>query len=229
MRLGLITTGFEPPIPKHGDLYDLVCTVDSTNTPRPPRNLHERELYDRDLAELLHGHDVDYVIAAGYEFVLTPPMLEMFPNRIIVVHNGDLTDRRWIGPQPVLDALLSGVKATRTSLYFATQDIGRGPLFLVGPRREVPALVQDALARGDYDSVAAYAHLHSRWMREGWGELLVRAIEVLAAGSMKIVGDVVWIDGVPGPCRLGESPDVCRESESRVARHIPASCPFIQP
>src|ERR1041385_8959698 len=92
-------------------------------------------------------------------------------------------------PQPVLDSLLSGVKATRTSLYFPTSDVGHGPIFLVGPRHDVPPQVQDALARGDYDSVAAYAHLHSRWMREDWSQLLLRAIEVLAAGTMKIVGD----------------------------------------
>ena len=229
MRLGLITTTFEPPIAKRGDLYQLACVLDSKSSPRPPRNLREREQYDRDMAEVLHATDVDYVIVAGYDFVLTAPMLETFPNRILVVHNGDLTDRdefgrrRWVGPQPVLDALLAGVKATRTSLYFATQDVGQGPLFLVGPRHAVPPLVQDALARGDYDSVAAYAHLHSRWMREGWTPLLDRAIEILFAGSLKIVGDITWIDGVPGPCRLGEAPDACHQPE-----HIPGSCPFIQ-
>ena len=218
MRLGLITTN--SPIARRGDLYEVVYTPES----KPPRNLREREAYDRHMAEVLRASGADYVIAAGYEYVLTDPMLEAFPNRILIVHNGDLTGgRRWIGAQPVLDALLAGVKATRTSIYFATKDVGRGPLFLVGPRHAVPALVQDALARGDYDSVAAYAHLHSRWMREGWTPLLNRAIEILTAGSLKIVGDITWIDGVPGPCRLGEAPDACHEPQ-----HIPGSCPFIQ-
>jgi hypothetical protein len=234
MRLGLITTAFEPPIAKYGDLHELVCVIDSTNARKPPRNLHEREEYDRDMAGALAAAEVDYVIAAGYEYVLTAPMLETFPNRILIVHNADLTDRdefgqrRWIGPQPVLDALLAGVKATRTSLYFATDDVGSGPLFLVGPRHPVPPIVQDALARGDYDSVAAYAHLHSRWMRESWKGLLTHAIEILAAGSIRIVRDLVWIDGVPGPCRLGEAPDLCRAAERVIDKHIPSSCPFIE-
>jgi folate-dependent phosphoribosylglycinamide formyltransferase PurN len=223
VRLGLITSN--SPIAPRGDLYEVVYTPDSP----PPRNLRERELYDRDMADVLRTMDVDYVVVAGYEYVLTAPMLEAFPSRIIVVHNGDLIDRdefgqrRWLGPQPVLDALLAGVKATRTSLFFATDRVGEGPLFLVGPRHAVPALVQDALSRGDYDSVAAYAHLHSRWMREGWKPLLERAIEILAAGSMRIVDNLVWIDGVPGPCRLGEAPDACHEPQ-----RIPGSCPFIQ-
>ena len=148
MHLGLITTALQPPIARHGDLYDVVSVIDSTTSPKPPRNLHERERYDREMAEELRAAEVDYVIAARYEFVLTAPMLEAFPNRILIVHNGDLTDRdesgrrRWVGAQPVLDALLSGVKATRTTLYFATSDIGQGPLFLVGPRHAVPAMVQ---------------------------------------------------------------------------------------
>ena len=235
MRLGLITTAFEPPIAKHGDLHDLVCVIDSANAQKPPRNLHEREEYDRDMAAALTAAGVDCVIAAGYEYVLTAPMLETFPNRILIVHNADLTDRdefgrrRWIGPQPVLDALLAGVTATRTSLYYATSDIGQGPLFLVGPRHPVPPMVQDALARGDYDSVAAYAHLHSRWMRESWKPLLTQSIEILAAGSIRIVRDLVWIDGVPGPCRLGEAPDLCRAPERVVDKRIPSSCPFIEP
>lgn len=233
MRLGLLTTSLGPPIAKRGDLYQL-AVLDSKNSPKPPRNIRERELYDRDTVEALRATDVDYVIVAGYEYVLTAPMLAAFPNRILIVHNGDLTDRnefgrrRWIGPQPVLDALLSGVKATRTSLYFATEDVGHGPLFLVGPRHAVPALVQHALARGDYDSVAAYAHLHSRWMRESWTALLDRAIEILAAGTIKIIGDIAWIDGVPGPCRLGEAPDICHTPERLIKRDIPSSCPFIQ-
>jgi folate-dependent phosphoribosylglycinamide formyltransferase PurN len=234
MRIGLLTAGGELPLPERGELYEVACVVDCTASARPPRNLHEREEYDRETAELFSGAAVDYVISAGYPYVLTEPMLEAFRNRILVVHNGDLTDRdefgrrRWVGPQPVLDALLAGVRATRTSLYIATADVGHGPLFIVGSRHAVPELVQDAATRADYDSVATYAHLHNRWMHRSWGELLVRAIEALTAGSIKIVGDTVWIDGVPGPCRLGEAPDVC-ENSADIQRGVPASCPFIQP
>jgi hypothetical protein len=118
---------------------------------------------------------------------------------------------------------LAGATATRTNLYFAD-----GPLFLVGPRHEVPKLVTEALTRCDYDSVTTYALLHSRWMRRSWPDLTLRAIEFLAAGSLQVVRDIVWIDGVPGPCRLGEAPDLCHQSENEIRRGVPASCPFIQ-
>jgi hypothetical protein len=35
---------------------------------------------------------------------------------------------------------------------------------------------------------------------------------------------VVWVDGVPGPCRMGDAPAFCREQE---ASGVPVSCPFI--
>jgi formyl transferase-like protein len=230
VRLAFLTAG-ESPLPQRGDLYETVCVIDSSITPRPPRNLKEREWQDEETAEFLQSLEADYVIAAGYPYILTQPLLDAFRQRIIVLHNGDLIDRdeagrrRWIGTNPVLQALLAGVKATRTSLYFATEDIGEGPLFLVGPRHGVPPVVQDALTRGDYDSVATYAHLHNRWMRQAWPELLLDALGILTTSRLSFVGNTVWIDGVPGPCRLGEAPDFCDE---KTRRTIPASCPFIQ-
>jgi len=131
MRLGLITTTGLHPIREGSDLHQVVCTIESRRD-------------DWEMAEELCNAGVEYVLVADYEYVPATPMLDAFPNRILIVHNGDLTDRdefgqrRWVGPQPVLDALLTGVKATRTSLYFATQQSGQGPLFLVGPRHAVP-------------------------------------------------------------------------------------------
>lgn len=232
MRLAFLTAG-DSPLPPRGDLYETVCTIDSTITPRPSRNLRERAWQDEETAEFLVSLDVDYIFAAGYPYILTQSLLDAFRQRILVVHNGDLIDRdeagrrRWIGPNPVLQALLAGAKATRTSLYFATDDVGEGPLFLEGPRHTVPPVVQDALARGDYDSVATYAHLHNRWMRQSWPELLVNAIGTLSVSTLSFVGSTVWVDGVPGPCRLGEAPDIC-EQNPKIHRGIPASCPFIQ-
>ena len=61
-----------------------------------------------------------------------------------------------------------------------------------------------------------------------WGPMLTRAIEFLAAGSVQIVHDVAWIDGAPGPCRLGAAPDVCHKAAGTIETTIPASCPFLK-
>ena len=74
-----------------------------------------------------------------------------------------------------------------------------------------------------------YARVHRDWMmRSAYGELLVRALQFLAAGTFKVANNVVWIDGAPGPCRLGDAPQICHELGDHVQRGIPASCPFIQ-
>jgi hypothetical protein len=62
-------------------------------------------------------------------------------------------------------------------------------------------------------------------LRTAWGPLVRRFLELLAAGAVQRIGDAVWIDGVPAPCRLGESPDACRHGDVRA--DVPASCPFI--
>jgi folate-dependent phosphoribosylglycinamide formyltransferase PurN len=255
MRIGLLTARDAPGVqellddPHRGELYEVACIVScDTVVPAtepwdvpvvhrglPLRNLRLREHYDRHAAETLLSFGVDTVFVSGYPYVLTEPMLEAFAGRIVVAHDGDLTvrddsgQRRWVGPHAVLDAIVAGEPATRNSLYFATADVGHGPLFLVSERFAVAPLVRDAVATGAYDMVEAYARLHRRWMRQWWGALLRRSIEFLTAGVVQVVGDTVWIDGAPAPCRLGEAPDLCNERSEPAQRGIPASCPFIQP
>ena len=77
------------------------------------------------------------------------------------------------------------------------------------------------------DSLTRYAELHREWMLADAGTMLMRVIELLAGGTVRTIGDTVWVDGAPGPCRLGEAPRACHEPESMVARGIPRSCPFI--
>lgn len=236
MRIGFLTAhgtaGIDEVLEdrRRGELFEVSCVIPGA-TSAVPRNLRERELFDRQTAQLLKSLGTDTIFSVGYPYVLTDPILDEFPGRIIAVHDGDLTAgdprgrRRWVGLHAVRDAILAGVPATRNSVYIVTGDVGHGPLLLVGPRHDVPPLVKEAIAAGDYAGVNSYARLHRDWMRRSWSTLIVRAIELLVGGTIQVMRTTVWIDGVPGPCRLGEPPDACEER----ARHdIPVSCPFIQ-
>jgi folate-dependent phosphoribosylglycinamide formyltransferase PurN len=239
MRVGFLTAGGTAGVDavledrRRGELYEVACVVPAA-TSVVPRNLREREEFDRHTVGLLRSLGVDTVFSAGYPWILTEPMLDAFPERIMVVHDGDLTDldeqgrRRWIGAHAVTEALLAGASATRTSMFVATRDVGNGPLLLVGPRHPVASLVRDAIDSGDLRSVEAYAALHRDWMRRSWSALILRAIELLVAGTLKISRATVWVDGAPGPCRMGEAPDICEALGDAIRRDIPASCPFIQ-
>lgn len=190
------------------------------------RNLNAREEYDYELAELLTRMRIDYVLLAGYDYIVTRPILSAFEGRVIVLHHADLSlrDRTYAGPHPVRDAILAGENETRMTVYVATKDIARGPLFLLSGAFPLAQMAIDARNRGDADFLSTYADLHERWMAaEGDGPMLVRALELLAGGTMKTVGNVVWVDGAPGPCRMGEAPRACHEP----AVGIPQSCPFI--
>lgn len=246
--------------PNRGSVYDVVAvigseprlseqeTIESAGVPLilqpiaefhehrnlPLRNLQAREEYDYETAELLHRLDADYVVLDGYRYIVTEPLLSAFPQRLIALHEGDLSLRDEDGRRPltglhaVRDAILGGRVETRSSAFLLTRDVGEGPLFLLGPRFPVAALARDARAWGAIDMVLAYAALHRQWMlRSSWGEMLTRTAEIVAGGTMRIVGDVVWVDGAPGPCRVGEAPSVCCDNDSAVDAAVPASCPFV--
>ncbi len=199
------------------------------------RNLNARREYDEETVDILNNFRADYVVLLGYNYIVTEPLVDAFPQRLIAFHDGDLLlhdeegGRRYAGPHAVREAIFAGEPETRTSAYFATRDVGAGPLLLVSAAYRVAPLARDARAWGAADLLSEYADLHRRWMLRGaWGDMFVRAMEFLAAGTVTVVRELVFIDGVPGPCRMGEAPGICRDLEPTLASGIPASCPLLR-
>jgi len=182
---------------------------------QPNRRYAADREFDGELAHILHHLKADYLFLVGYEHVITDPLLEALPMRILKIHDG------------VSDSLYEGRNETRSTIVILTDD-GKEPLFLQSQAFPVAAMARDARTWGDPDLLGDYTALHRRWMiRATLGPMLIRAIEFLTAGSVKVVHDVVWIDGAPGPCRLGASPDICQKVADTIDVTIPASCPFI--
>jgi folate-dependent phosphoribosylglycinamide formyltransferase PurN len=199
----------------------------------PFRNLAAREDYDRETAEVLREYGADYAILDGYKYFVTAPLLNSFPNRLLGIVDADLTvldedgGRRYRDLHGVRRAIFAGDTETRSSVFFVTERPEAGPLMLLGAPFPVAAVARDAIARGEYELAIEYAHVHHQWMtRTSWGAMLIEAIRLLAAGTFAFSDGIVWIDGAPGPCRLGDAPHFCRPE--LVHRGIPASCPFIQ-
>ncbi|MFZ2492427.1 MAG: formyltransferase family protein [Thermoanaerobaculia bacterium] len=199
------------------------------------RNLRSRGEYDAELADVLLRASIDIVLLCGWNYILTDELLNELQGKVLAIHDADLSlrdpegRRLYAGIHAVRQAVFAGEPETRSSVYVVTRDIARGPLLLLGQSFPVAQLARDARERRDDASLVAYANLHRRWMRStGWGEMLVRTMEMVTAGTMQVIGDVVWFDGAPGPCRLGCAPRACYEPETMVARGIPRSCPFIE-
>jgi folate-dependent phosphoribosylglycinamide formyltransferase PurN len=219
--------------PACGPIYDISAVVSvGRDVDRPPRNLRDREEYDLKLLRMFGG--ADFLFLDNYRYLVTRPLLDAFPGRIIVVHDGDLTvtangRRSYTGLHAVRNAILSGDTVTRATAFVATEEPGEGPLLLLGPAFAVSQLASSAVARGIHADFAVYAHLHRQWMvRESYGVMLRKVAELVSLGTMHVAKDTVWVDGVPGPCRLGEAPEACWSAVNPPRRGIPSSCPFIR-
>jgi hypothetical protein len=239
LRIGVLAGASAPGIESlldRPDLFQLVVVAGCAAPLAQAKTLDAAQVpvvyEEEDWAELFGRFRVDYVVLYGNPENLTDSVLHAYADRVIAIHDGDLmpyageTRRRYAGANAVREAILAGEPATRSSIYFALDHSGDGPVALVSEAFPVAPLAADAIARGEWEPLTCYAEMHRDWMlRTGWGLLLRRFLELLAAGAVQRVGDVVWIDGVPAPCRLGESPDACRHEGVR--RDVPASCPFI--
>jgi phosphoribosylglycinamide formyltransferase-1 len=194
--------------PDFRTMYDVVCVV-TTEASLPestviegvgvpllhhsPRAFDVRAEFDAITAETLQRLDVDVVLLLGYLYVLTEPMLDAFPGRILNVHDSDLAllsndgRRRYRGLHATRDAIMAGERETRSTLHVVTSEVDGGPIVTRSEPFAVAPLVQDALALGALDMIRAYAYAHREWMmRRAWGPMIVEELEKLACGAVAV-------------------------------------------
>jgi len=257
VRIAIVTSRGMPGLDavladsRRGSLYDVVCVVatepvleyaeaiDAARVPllfhpHPPRNLRAREAFDQELADILGPLAPQYVLLLGYRHIVTQPLLAAYPEHILAFHESDLSlldangRRRYLGPHAVSNAIFAGEHETRCSIHVVTSDTGDGPLMLLSSPYPVAPMVSDLRDWNATEALDAYARVHRQWMvRNAGGPLLIRLLELLALGTVQVVRDTAWIDGVPGPCRLGDAPPLCYAMEAQIRRGVPASCPLI--
>ncbi len=154
------------------------------------RHTPTRREYDQINAQVLRQLGVDTIVLLGYTYVLTGGMLDAFPGRILNVHDADLTltgaggQRRYIGLHSTRDAITSGEQETRSTVHYVTEEVDAGPVLLLSKSYPVAPFAHEAALAGHDDIVRAYSYAHREWMmRDGWGSLVVRALEYVAAGA----------------------------------------------
>jgi folate-dependent phosphoribosylglycinamide formyltransferase PurN len=121
---------------------------------------------------LLEPYDADLVVLCGYLHILTAPMLDRYRDRLVNVHDGDLTvldadgRPRWRGLRSTRDAMLAGAGETRSVVHLVTEEVDLGPVLLRS--RPFPVRQTSASAQRDW------------MMRTAWGPLLARTIYLFA-------------------------------------------------
>lgn len=153
------------------------------------RDMEARRAYDCRTVELLSKHRIDVVVLLGYLYIVTDALLSSFRRRVVNVHDSDLSLRkaegepRYSGLRSTLDAIRAGERETRSTVHFVSDRLDAGPVILRSESYPVPSFVKRANDAGAHDIVKAFAYAQREWMmRDCWGELVVDALEHIAAG-----------------------------------------------
>jgi folate-dependent phosphoribosylglycinamide formyltransferase PurN len=190
--------------PHRGRLYDLVCCLSSEEESEAREetlraglpfishsiarfsarrgtkrtDLAARVDYDRETLVLVAPYEPDLLVLSSYLLIVTEPLLNAFPGRIVNVHHADLTKRPgYVGLRAVRDAVFAGETETRATAHLVTERLDEGPILCLSEPFPVSPLVQDAIEWGATDILKAYAYAHQEWMiRSAWGPLLSEAI-----------------------------------------------------
>jgi phosphoribosylglycinamide formyltransferase-1 len=181
---------------------------------RPVGDLSLRPDYDRLTAELLAPHRPDVLLLSSYLYLLTRPVLDAYPGRIVNVHAGDLSrtgpDGRPLYPglRAVRDAIRAGEVETRATAHVVTERLDEGPILLRSSPFPVSPLVADLRRLGNLHALNAYSFAHQEWMlATAWGPLLLGAVP-LVAGRPREASVPATRDGLPGrpPMAAGGRP-----------------------
>ena len=87
-----------------------------------------REAYDLTLVETLGRHQVDLVCLAGFMRLLSPVLIDAFPNRILNVHPSLLP--AFPGMHGQTQAIEYGTKVAGATVHIVTPELDAGPIVL---------------------------------------------------------------------------------------------------
>jgi formyltetrahydrofolate deformylase len=123
-QAGDLTADITMVISNHLDLRELTESfgIPYYHIPVTPETKKEAE---RQQIELMLGH-VDAVILARYMQIISPELLECFPNGIINIHHSFLP--AFVGGKPYTQAYNRGVKIIGATAHFVTEELDGGPI-----------------------------------------------------------------------------------------------------
>jgi phosphoribosylglycinamide formyltransferase-1 len=87
---------------------------------------NEQSAADALIAKEMLRAGADYLVMAGYMRMVTAPLLEAFPDRIINIHPALLPS--FPGAHGIADAFAAGVKVTGVTVHFANARYDEGPI-----------------------------------------------------------------------------------------------------
>lgn len=102
------------------------------------REYDRREYLDAAIVEVLYRYEVEWVVMAGWMRIVTPVLLDAFPNRAINIHPSLLPS--FPGVRAIEQALAAGVKITGCTVHLVVKEVDAGPILM---QAAVPVLPDD--------------------------------------------------------------------------------------
>jgi len=149
------------------------------------RKFATREDFDRALASVLTGRDVELVACAGFMRILSPVMVRAFPNRIMNIHPALCPAFPGVNAQKA--AIDYGVRFTGCTVFFVGEGVDDGPIII---QAVVPVDPDD-------DEERLSARIHDEEHR-----IYPHAIRLFQEGRLEVRGRRVLIKDFPA---IGQS------------------------
>jgi len=130
-----------------------------------------KEAQEARIIEHLEKHHIDLIALARYMQILTPALIDRYPNRIINIHHAFLP--AFQGGNAYMQAYERGVKMIGATAHYVTASLDEGPIIEQGVERVTHEYTPEAMARIGHDiesivlSRAVRAHLESRIIVDG--------------------------------------------------------------
>jgi phosphoribosylglycinamide formyltransferase-1 len=141
-----------------------------------------REGYDAELVKELRKRDVELVCLAGFMRIISPLLINAFPNRILNIHPALLPAFPGLHVQKA--ALDHGTKFSGCTVHFVDEGMDTGPIVI---QAVVPILDNDT-----------EGSLSARILRQEH-KIYSRAIQLYAEGKLTIRGRRVSVSGLDQP------------------------------
>ncbi len=97
-----------------------------------------REALDQAIVQVMNQYGVEWVIMAGWMRIVTPVLINAFPNQILNIHPSLLPSFK--GLHAVEQALAAGVKITGCTVHLVIPEMDSGPILI---QAAVPVLPDD--------------------------------------------------------------------------------------
>ncbi|MDX1365261.1 MAG: formyltetrahydrofolate deformylase, partial [Arenibacter latericius] len=96
---------------------------------------------------LLEEYKVDFIVLARYMQIITPKIIERFPNKIINIHHSFLP--AFAGAKPYHAAFQRGVKIIGATSHYVTEELDAGPIIEQDVTRVTHAhSIKDFISKG---------------------------------------------------------------------------------